>query len=441
MFTYAKLARVFADHRVPPDRFLPLWFTEGLAEYWSGQRDYQHEMILRDGLTSGSFVPLENLDRIAGTYQMYKEGEAICHFISETYGEEKVLDLIDNAWRDVDFRRVMAYTLGERFETISERFTAWTKGEVYPRLQSAELATLVAEGVGVEGFSAKPVAWTRADGQREVVFVGNRSGYSNLYVVDVDSAYAPRRAARVLVKGERSDRFEAFHLFESAMSVTRDGRLAFVTKSGETDVIHVYDLARRRMLATYRLPDLGRSLLARVVARRPEDRRHRHRTRRLRGPVRPDAGRRCGGWRGARLGHRRARCRARPTHPRRLRRPRPGVDALRRCRRLLVGPWRRRGARALHAPRLRPRRRAPRARSPRAGSWTSPPRSRPTAAPSPSSAPHRTAPGATPRRTSGRWIWMRAWRWTTDDGRRTTGLAAVVLRRWLNLSGLPDRTG
>lgn len=256
VFTYAKLTRVFIDHRVPPDRFLPLWFTEGLAEYWSGPRDHQHEMMLRDGLASGSFVPLENIDRITGSYQMYKQGEAICHFLSQTYGEETILALIENAWRDVDFRKVMEHVTGERYETISERFTAWVKGDIYPRLETAELATVVAEGVGVEGFSAKPVAWTRPDGRREVVFVGNRSGYSNLYRVPVDAQYRPTGRAEVLVRGERSDRFEAFHLFESAMSVTRDGRLAFVTKSGETDVVHVYDLVRRRTTATYRVPSL-----------------------------------------------------------------------------------------------------------------------------------------------------------------------------------------
>lgn len=256
VFTYAKLSRVYTDHRVPADRFLPLWFTEGLAEYWSGPRDHQHEMILRDGLASGSFVPLENLERISGSYQMYKQGEAVCHFLSQTYGEETILALIENAWRDVDFRKVMEHVTGERYETISERFTAWVKADVYPRLEGADLATAVAEGVGVEGFSAKAAAWTRPDGQREVVYVGNRSGYTNVYRVPVDAAYRPTGHPRVVVRGERSDRFEAFHLFESGHSITKDGRLAFVTKSGETDVIHVYDLAHNRMAATYRVPSL-----------------------------------------------------------------------------------------------------------------------------------------------------------------------------------------
>ena len=256
VFTWAKTTRVLYDHRIPPDRFLPLWFTEGIAEYWSGGADHQHEMMLRDALASNYLVPLENIDRIAGSYQMYKEGEAICRFISETYGEERLLDLMDNAWRDRDFRRVMAFTLHEKFGAISDRWTAWLKTQYYPALEGAQLATLVTEGISSEGFSAKPVAYTRRDGQRVVYFVGNRSGYSNLYEIPVDSAYAPLGRARTLVKGERSDRYEAFHLFESQMDITPAGRLAFVTKMGRRDAIHVFDVESRRLEASLRFDSL-----------------------------------------------------------------------------------------------------------------------------------------------------------------------------------------
>ena len=38
-------------------------FTEGLAEYWSGTADHQHEMIVRDAVASNSLLPLADLDR------------------------------------------------------------------------------------------------------------------------------------------------------------------------------------------------------------------------------------------------------------------------------------------------------------------------------------------------------------------------------------------
>ena len=256
VYTYTKLARVLRDHRRPFQVFPPLWFTEGLAEYWSGEPDFQHEMILRDAVASNYFVPLENLDRIFGTFQMYKQGEALCRFIAERYGEEKLLLLIENFWRDTDFRKVMEHVLREDFRALSDAWTGWVRAQYLPKMEAMTPPSLVAEAVAARGVSGKPAFYRHPDGRREVAFVGNRDGYTNLYAVEVDEDGAPLAEPRVLVRGERGARFEAFHFFESRMDVSADGRLAFVTKSGENDVLHVYDLAADEMGETYRFDDL-----------------------------------------------------------------------------------------------------------------------------------------------------------------------------------------
>ena len=251
VFTLNRVMRVLRDHRIPPDRFLPLWFTEGLAEYWSGAPDHQHEMVMRDAIFSNYLVPLENIYRINGTFVMYKEGEAICRFISETYGEEKLLALIENAWMDRDFRKVMGRTLREHYRTISDKWQKWLRNTYYPDLEDAEIPTLLADGLAIKGFNAKPVFYRFKDGRRQVYFVGNHDGYANVFYVDVDSLYRPMSKPKVLVRGERDDRFEAFHLLESRLSVSPNGHLAFVTKSGETDIIHTYDLEADQLGPAY----------------------------------------------------------------------------------------------------------------------------------------------------------------------------------------------
>ena len=256
VFTYSLVLRTFRDHRMPPDRFLPLWFTEGIAEYWSGDADYQHEMILRDALFSNYLVPLENMYRIYGTYLMYKQGEAICRFIAETYGPEKLLQLMEESWKDRDFRVVMELTLREDFHAISAAWDDWLKEQYYPALEDAQLATLVADPIASRGANMKPVYYRKRDGTRMLYYLANRTGYTNVYAVELDSLYQPKAEAEILVRGERNDRFEAFHLFESRMGVSDDGKLAFVTKSGEKDVIHVYDLEQDELGPTYGFENL-----------------------------------------------------------------------------------------------------------------------------------------------------------------------------------------
>ncbi|HEX8298155.1 MAG TPA: BamA/TamA family outer membrane protein, partial [Rubricoccaceae bacterium] len=249
VFTFNRLARVLRDHRSPGETQLPLWFTEGLAEYWSGPPDHQHEMILRDAVASNSFVPLHDLDRIAGTFTMYKEGEAFCRFVSTTYGEERLLELIDEVWRDASFNRVLTYVLGQPVDEVSDRWEAFVRAEYAPRLAGADVPSLTAEAIAGRGFSAKPVVWTRPDGTREVLFYGNRGSYSSIYAQPVDAEMRPSGDVRTVIRGEQSADYEAFHLFESRLDVSASGVLAFVTKRGGADVVHLYDLAADRRIA------------------------------------------------------------------------------------------------------------------------------------------------------------------------------------------------
>jgi Tol biopolymer transport system component len=256
VFTFNKLIRVLRDHRKPPDVAPPLWFTEGLAEYWSGEPDYQHEMMIRDGLASNYLAPLTDMMRINGTYLMYKQGEALCRFISEKYGEEKILILIENAWKEVNFDKVMEMTLHEKVETISDQFDAWLKAQYYPLLQNRDAPIRVSKPIMSLGFSAKPVSYQKKDGSRWVFATRNTGSYSHIAAIPVDSTYKPLKKSRIVVEGEKNNRFEALHFFESRMDISRDGKLAFVTKSGERDVLHIFDVEKGKIKATYRFKEL-----------------------------------------------------------------------------------------------------------------------------------------------------------------------------------------
>jgi Tol biopolymer transport system component len=255
VFTHSKVARVMRDHRRPLNRFLPLWLTEGLAEYWSGPQDYQHEMVMRDAVVSNYLVPLESMYRIYGSYLMYKQGEAICRFVAETYGEEKLLRLIENFWKDRSFNSVMEVTLHEPFLLISKKWEHWLRSHYYRILEDTDTPMLASQGIVAHGFNAKPVYYESKDGERRIYYVGNKTGYGNVYSVKVDSLYRPVDREEIVIRGERSERFEAFHLFDSRMDISADGKLAFSTKSGGRDVIHVYDVERDELIRTYKLPN------------------------------------------------------------------------------------------------------------------------------------------------------------------------------------------
>ena len=98
VFTHSKENRILKDHKQLNNPGLPLWFVEGIAEYWSEGWDSQAEMFMRDAILSDYIFPLTRMYQIYGSVLMYKEGQGVLKYIAETYGDEKLLQLIDNIW-------------------------------------------------------------------------------------------------------------------------------------------------------------------------------------------------------------------------------------------------------------------------------------------------------------------------------------------------------
>lgn len=253
VFMHSKINRVLLDHRMSQDRLPPLWFVEGLAEYWSTDWDDQAEMVIRDAVVSNYLVPLSDMDQIFGTFLMYKEGQNICQFISERYGEEKILLLMENFWKSNSFDEIFKLTFDRTYRQFDEEWTYALKKKYYPLLGSLDQPSAVTKAIVTEGFNSKPVYYHHGD-RKELYFIGNHTGYTSIFRVSTDSG-ADRHPATV-IEGEKTDEFEAFHIFQSRLDISADGILAFVTKSGENDALHLYDLNEEKIIETCHFKDL-----------------------------------------------------------------------------------------------------------------------------------------------------------------------------------------
>jgi hypothetical protein len=244
VFMHTRIEDVLHEHGQPADRYPPLWFVEGLAEYYSTTWDSQAEMLLRDAVITGYAAPLTDIWAISGSFLMYKEGQLALTFMAEEYGPETVTRLIENLWRSAEFSEVLRYTTGRGYEDFDREWFRWMKRRFFPLVATRERPSDVAADVVSTGFNTKPAVLRDGD-SLSVVYIANVTGYSGIYRVPLQ-----RGVPRELVEGERTDQLEAFHLFQSRMSVNRDGMLAFVTKSGESDVLHLYDLRAERLART-----------------------------------------------------------------------------------------------------------------------------------------------------------------------------------------------
>jgi len=257
VFMESKITRVLTDHRLPTDRTPPLWFSEGLAEYWSTEWDNQAEMVMRDAVLNGYVVPLSEMDRIYGTFLMYKEGQNILQFIAQRYGREKILLLMENFWRANSFSEVMKFTIGKTYEEFDKEWLYALKKQYYPLLENSDQPSQVSSPLVTQGFNSMPVYYKEGD-KRWIYYIGNITGYTNVYRINLADALRDSEHVKPhsVIEGERTNEFEAFHLFQSKMSISQNGELAFVTKSGENDALHIYDVHSGKQAETLQFRDL-----------------------------------------------------------------------------------------------------------------------------------------------------------------------------------------
>lgn len=250
VFMTNKVFRVLRDHRQPTDILPPLWFVEGLAEYLSTEVDAQAEMVMRDAVINNYFVGLKDIFKIYGSFLMYKEGQSFLEFVEEKYGAEKIPLMLENFWLYKNFNDILEHTLGKSIEQIDNEWSFHLKRKYFPLLADKVPQEIGAKKLTDWGFNFSPVYYQTKDSSF-IFFSANRDGYSSLYKLVLDKNYNPVDEPELILRGEKSDEFELFHLFQSSIDVSNKGLLGFVTKSGATDVIHFMDVNDNIVIKTF----------------------------------------------------------------------------------------------------------------------------------------------------------------------------------------------
>lgn len=256
VFMFDMLRHVLRSRGITEYRPGPLWFSEGLAEYWSSEWDSRASMIIRDALFSRRLVPISLMYQINGTFQMYKEGQSICEYMARRYGEDVFERILHNWWRAETFAEVFEVTTGEPLQTLDESWQYDLKKRILPIIEDADPPSQMAAALTSSGFNLKPsVAKTAsvatADSQR-VLYFSNTQGYTQIVRQSAGGG-----EVEVVVEGERSAEFESLHAFDSGLAVSGDGEvLAFAAKRNGRDHLVTWDLSRQKERRRFSFPSI-----------------------------------------------------------------------------------------------------------------------------------------------------------------------------------------
>jgi len=251
-FIMHKIPYVMRAHRRFNYTGLPLWFEEGLAEHWSRKWDSEADMMIRDLVISGRFLQLEDIHQIYGTYLMYKIGEAFCTHLEKEYGDDKIGLLFENYWKATNFSQVFQLTFNKSLEEVWDEWEYSLKKRYFPDIEAKDLPARVSTQLTFDGINIKPEPVLLSD-QQWIVFKSNKLGYSSICMM---SPEGEKKKSVTLIKGERSPQFESLHLLKSKIGVSKDGKIAFVSKSHENDVFYVYDIEQKKITDKKRFGNL-----------------------------------------------------------------------------------------------------------------------------------------------------------------------------------------
>ncbi len=226
---------------------VPLWFTEGLAEYESrGGWDVESDMFMRDATISGYLPPMNNLYG----YFAYKGGQSVFYYLDRKYGKEKVGEFVNKVKNTRDVDRAIKSIVGVDMEEFNRQWQNWLRRLYWPNVADLKPPTEFAERL------TKHTDWHNyvnnggaisPDGSR-VAFLSDRSEYFDIWLLDIDAETTTR-----LLRGERSGGFEQLKWLDARISWSPDGKkIAFASKAGRFDAVNILDVHKHKVVKRLR---------------------------------------------------------------------------------------------------------------------------------------------------------------------------------------------
>lgn len=247
-FTIQKLRSLnTGDFGADPMRRMPLWFVEGLAEYYAQHGiDAETEMLVRDMVINPSNdAPTLAFfrDDVRNFLWTYKLGQMRCAFLQETYGDGSIQNILRQAgllvggdrtrFTGTEFTDYLAYLTGDKVELIERKFDAWLRDRAFRTyVAAAQRDTAMQALDDAEGY----VEASTTDPSGQLILyrsVSEASGRRRLLLADVR---APRDLITVATDGEPGT--ESLHPVSDRNVALHATTLAFIAESESRDVIY-----------------------------------------------------------------------------------------------------------------------------------------------------------------------------------------------------------
>lgn len=229
---------------------IPLWFAEGCAEYYSIGYDEEAEMFMRDA-TIFDYLPVDL--NYAGGYMVYKAGQAAVYYLNETYGSDKVVELMDHLRYQRSIELALKSAIGVSTSELSREWKKFMRRKYWPlyadKKEPEVYGRRLTDHMKEHHYmNRKPVF--SPDGEY-IVYYSDRKGLDAIYLMNALTGKVEKR----LLQAAMSTRFESIRSMKSSLTYSPDGtRIAFVAKSNGRERLFVMLVPKGKIIEEIELP-------------------------------------------------------------------------------------------------------------------------------------------------------------------------------------------
>ena len=215
---------------------LPTWYHEGMAEYLASGWETNSDMFIRDAIIN-EYLP--DINRLGG-YFAYRGGQSLFKYIADTYGEEKLSELLNNVKGKGNVSAGFKSSIGIDLEELNEKWKKDIKKRYWPEIASRndpdEIAKRLTDNKKVGGFyNISPAISPQGD---KVVFISDRDIYLDIYIMN---SFDGKIIDKVIESG-RTENLEELNVLYPTLTWAPDNkRIALTSKREGYDIVKIID--------------------------------------------------------------------------------------------------------------------------------------------------------------------------------------------------------
>ncbi len=232
---------------------IPLWMTEGMAEYMSiGSVDSHTAMWMRDAVVNDYFPTIKTLYK--SRYFPYRYGQAFWAFIAGSFGENEIYPLYKTT-AQLGVKEAFKKELGMPTDSFSIRWKTTTENYYKKFISSRQVKPLGKKLIDAKNGGRLNISPAVSPNGKYFIFLSEKNIFSlDLFLADANTG----KIIKKLSTRTRNSHLDALDAFESSGTWSPDSKkYAFIIYSKGKNKLVIADIDKNKVVDEFFIPNIS----------------------------------------------------------------------------------------------------------------------------------------------------------------------------------------